>query len=611
MVFKASLPLFLSLSLTCSLLVACGPTPSTTSPAPSPSASSPGMALPSATAAPSAEPSAAPTATAMPSASGTPLPSAAPTSSPSVSPSASPSPQPTPVPSASASGPSIYDYRETFFTNYGVNPFVEAATDPLSTFAADVDTASYALTRNYLNSNQLPPPAAVRTEEFLNSFNYQYPQPVSGKFAIQTDLAPAYFGDSETKLLRVGIQGQEVLDRNRKPAVLTVVIDVSGSMNRENRLELVKQSLRLLFDSLRPTDKVAIVLYGNTARVALPHTPLIQRGQLDAVLNSLRPEGSTNAEAGLLLAYQEATQALTEGALNRVILCSDGVANVGDTGPDAILNTIRSESAQGITLTTLGFGMDGFNDTLMEQLANQGDGQYAYIDTLEEARRLFVERLTGTLQVIAKDVKIQVAFDPKLVAQYRLLGYENRDVADEDFRNDAVDAGEVGSNHSVTALYELRFNEGVQEGAYGSVTVRYADVDAANQVKEVSRSLALSDLRAFSNASGSFRLATAVAEMAEILRQSVFADGGRLTDVLALARTAQEQGFGDDAQVTELMGLLERAASLQLPVPAQSIASLVDKSRNPEALPQWDSYLIRQLGGRAAGTVSSTPSAQP
>lgn len=586
-IWTLSRGLWLSASL--GLLVAC----STAAPLapPSPGGTSlDASQRPSPSASPSALPSADPSAIATPAPSGTPAPSALPTLSPSSG------PQPTATPSPNNLQPAITDYRQNFFINYGVNPFVEAATDPLSTFAADVDTGSYSLTRAYLNQGLLPPEAAVRTEEFINSFNYQYNQPLNGTFAIHTDLAPSYFGDPSSKLLRVGIQGKEVLDHNRKQAILTVVIDVSGSMNRENRLELAKASLKLLLSQLRPSDQVGVVVYGTEARVLIGHTPVSSRALIEGALEQLRPEGSTNAEAGLSLAYTEAERALRLGAINRVILVSDGVANVGAKGPEEILTRIKGATSKGITLTTLGFGLQGFNDVLMEQLANQGDGNYAYIDSLEQARKLLVEQLTSTLQVIAKDVKIQLEFNPELVDQYRLLGYENRDVADDDFRNDAVDAGEVGSNHAVTALYEVRFKPEARPGRVGTLRIRYQDAED-QMTKELAEEINSSNLVAFSNASPSFKLATAVAEFAEVLRGSVFAEGSKLSNVLSLAREAQQKN--PDPQLAELVSVLEKAQNLYQPGEASSVTSLVNQSQNPKQLPQWQQFLLKQLGGQS------------
>ena len=258
--------------------------------------------------------------------------------------------------------------------------------------------------------------------------------------------------------------------------MLTFVIDVSGSMDMENRLELVKHALTLLVEQLRPGDKVAIVVYGSRARTVLSHTGIEGRGEILAAIHSLTPEGVTNAEEGLRLGYKLALQNARVGSINRVILCSDGVANVGETGPDAILRKIRSHVQEGIMLTTVGFGMGNYNDVLMEQLANNGNGNYAYVDTLKEAKRVFVENLTGTLQLIAKDAKVQVDFNPQVVSRFRLLGYENRRLDHEDFRDDKADGGEIGSGHSVTALYEIKLHEGTT-GQLATVFIRHEDPD--------------------------------------------------------------------------------------------------------------------------------------
>lgn len=584
------------LSLSFAVLVACGPSPSTGLAPASPSAMPSLSPTTAPSEAPTTEPATAPTAA--PSTSPTSAPSSPPSASSAPEVSASPQASGTPAPSASPAG-EVQALRDNFFKNYGINPFVEAATDPLSTFAVDVDTASYTVTRNYLNNNLLPPAAAVRTEEFLNYFDYHYPQPLNSKFAIHTDLVPAYFGDTGGKLMRVGVQGLEVLEKDRKNVDLTFVIDVSGSMNQLNRLELVKESLRILLNRLKATDRIGLVVYGTDARTVLPHTAANERVRIMAAIDSLRPEGSTNVEAGLRLGYAEASAMMRPGAVNRVILCSDGVANVGATGPEAILSTIKASSENGITLTTLGFGMGEYNDTLMEQLANQGDGNYAYIDSLDEAQKLLDEQLISTLQVIAKDVKIQVAFNPQLVDQYRLLGYENRDIADDDFRDDTVDAGEVGSNHSVTALYEVRFKPDAQEGDVASITVRYKDVDDAERVKELARTVRATDLVAFSSAPGSLRLATSVAEFAEILRNSIFAQGSQLSAVAELAATAQK-AYPDDTRIQEFVTLAQKAAELQRPPSVQSLDNIVSNSQNPNQLTSWKSFLIKQLGGKSS-----------
>ncbi|MCK4372759.1 MAG: von Willebrand factor type A domain-containing protein, partial [candidate division Zixibacteria bacterium] len=321
-------------------------------------------------------------------------------------------------------------YDAMFFEGYGTNPFIDTQNDHLSTFAIDVDDASYVLTRSYLDRGHLPPRDAVRVEEFVNRFDYNYHQPKHGEaFSIQMEGASSRFGQN-CQLLRIGIKGRDLDAETRKPANLVFVVDVSGSMGQENRLSMVKHSLELLTNQLMWGDRVGIVTYGSTGQVVLEPTHARRRSRIQGAIQMLFPGGSTYAEKGLRLGYKMANRMFEPGKINRVILCSDGVANVGQTGPDELVKMIKRYANKGITLTTVGFGMGNYNDVLMEKLADNGNGQYAYIDNMDEARRLFVDKLSGTLQVIARDVKIQVDFNPETVRSYRLLGYENRDVAD-------------------------------------------------------------------------------------------------------------------------------------------------------------------------------------
>ncbi len=449
-------------------------------------------------------------------------------------------------------------FDDVFFKDYGTNPFIDTEDDHFSTFGMDVDTASYSVTRRYLRDGLLPPPEAVRVEEFINAFDYNYDPPLHEAFAIHIEGAPSKFGEGKRlQLLRIGIQGQVVPTEDRKDAVLTFVIDVSGSMAMENRLGLVKRSLRLLVEQLRPGDEVGIVIYGSRAKVLLPHTGVEERRRILRAIDSLAPEGATNAEEGLRMGYDLALKNARFGSINRVILCSDGVANVGQTGPDAILREVRAHVEEGITLTTIGFGMGNFNDILMEQLANKGNGSYAYVDTLDEARRIFVENLTGTLQVIARDAKVQVDFNPRVVSRFRLLGYENRRLDHEDFRDDDADGGEIGSGHSVTALYEIKLHEGAV-GQLATVFIRHEDPDT-RQVTEVSKDIFAAELSdAFEDASPEFQLATAIAEFAEILRDSFWAQEGSLETVHQVIEgiLPQIQDEGSD----ELIHLVNQAA---------------------------------------------------
>ncbi len=422
-------------------------------------------------------------------------------------------------------------YDDVFFKEYGTNPFIDTEDDHLSTFGMDVDTASYSVMRRYLRDGHLPPTEAVRVEEFVNAFDYNYVPPSQDAFAVHIEGAPSRFGEGKRlQLLRIGIQGRVVPDENRKDATLTFVIDVSGSMAMENRLGLVKRALTLLVEQLRPGDEVAIVVYGTRARTVLSHTGIEGREEILEAIHSLTPDGSTNAEEGLRLGYKLASRQARRGNINRVILCSDGVANVGRTGPDAILREIRSYVKEGITLTTVGFGMGNFNDVLMEQLANKGNGSYAYVDTLSEAKRIFVENLTQTLQIIAKDAKVQVDFNPEVVSRFRLLGYENRRLDHEDFRDDDADGGEIGSGHSVTALYEIKLHEGAT-GQLATVFIRHEDPDT-HRVSEINEEIFTTELKGtFEEASPEFQLAATVAEFAEILRESFWAQEGSLETV--------------------------------------------------------------------------------
>ena len=461
--------------------------------------------------------------------------------------------------------PNDEPYADVFYEDYGVNPFVDTEDDHLSTFAVDVDTASYTVMRRYVGDGYLPPDESVRVEEYVNYFEQEYepPRQHDGAFAIHLEGAPSPYGGERHYLVRAGLQGYEIPPEARKDVVLTFVIDVSGSMDMENRLELVKDALWLLVDELRPADQVGIVVYGSRARVVLEHTAVGEnKRRILRAIDGLQPSGSTYAEEGLVTGYRTAAAAFDPEAINRVILCSDGVANVGNTGPASILGQIRDYAGRDIYLTTVGFGMGNYNDVLMEQLADDGDGFYAYVDTLQEAERVFVHDLTSTLQVIARDAKVQVDFNPEVVRSYRLIGYENRDVADEDFRNDEVDAGEIGVGHSVTALYEIKFHPDVPEFEEAmTVRVRYEDPDTG-EVAEIARSIARADFApAFREASARFQLDAVVAEYAEILRQSYWARGSSLEDVAREARRVAEY-LSRDPDVAEFVSLVERASQI-------------------------------------------------
>ena len=465
------------------------------------------------------------------------------------------------VPNSGIPQPTREPY-DMFFQDYGVNPSIHTDDDHLSTFALDVDTGSYTIMRNYLNEGNLPPPESVRVEEYINFFDQGYPNPsVHQAFGINIDGAPSPFTQSERyQILRVGIQGYQVSDYERQNASLTFVIDISGSMDMDNRLGLVKRSLELLVEQLRPEDTVGIVVYGSDARVLLDPVSGADKGAILSAIYNLYPEGATNAEAGIRLGYQMAMGAYNPHGINRVILCSDGVANVGETGPDAILEEVQHYVEEGVTLTTIGFGMDNYNDVLMEQLADNGNGFYAYVDDMREARSLFIDNLTGTLQTIALDAKVQVDFDPQVVSRYRLVGFENRAVADHDFRNNNVDAGEIGAGHSVTALYEVK----LYPEAYGNIAtvfMRWQDPDT-RQIVEISKDFNTGELeRDFYYADPYFQRSVVVAEYAEILKKSYWAEESSLAHVYHEATRVSELLPRGDV-MNEFLELIRRASHL-------------------------------------------------
>jgi Ca-activated chloride channel family protein len=440
-----------------------------------------------------------------------------------------------------------------------VNPFVDTYVDHLSTFALDVDTASYARARDALLGGRLPDPSSVRAEEFINYFDPGYSAPPDVAFAVYADGAPSPFHNDGSVLLRIGVQGYRVSDEERKPLVLTFVIDVSGSMGSGNKLEMVKQTLGLLVDQLRPSDSVAIVAYSDWAWTALKPTNGYDHRRILKAINGLYPTSSTNVEAGLRLGYKLAWSSFRPEAVNRVILCSDGVANVGNTSAAGILEYVHGYTERGITLTAIGVGMGEYNDVLLEQLADRGDGNYAYVDTYAEARRVMVDDLVSTMQVIALDAKIQVDFNPDVVESYRLIGYENRAVADSDFRNDSVDAGEIGAGHSAVAVYAVRFRHGA-EGRIATIQLRWEDPES-HAVHEINGNINTWDLApSFEAASPHYQLAAVVTQFAEILRRSPWSSEGQLwmLDRKAYGLMESLAEDGDVRELAQLIGIAER-----------------------------------------------------
>lgn len=440
-----------------------------------------------------------------------------------------------------------------------------AAEHPVSTFSIDVDTGAYANVRRFLNDGQLPPQDAVRVEELVNYFDYQYPAPAGREtpFRVTTELAPAPWNE-RALLLRIGLRGYEVPAAQRPPANLVFLIDVSGSMQTPDKLPLLKNALRLLIHQLGERDRVSMVVYAGSSGVVLEPTPGNQKQKIREALDRLEAGGSTNGAEGIERAYELARAARIDGGINRVVLATDGDFNVGVVDFAALIDMAERQRASGIALTTLGFGSGNYNDQLLERLADAGNGNYAYLDNLSEARKVLVAELSSTLLTIARDVKIQVEFNPAHVLEYRLIGYENRMLAREDFNNDRVDAGEIGAGHRVTALYEI-----VPVGAagridplrYGSqpsqstrsvrarndtgaevahLRLRYKGPDSdSSQLLEYP--ILASTTVAAAKASADFRFAASVAAFGQLLRGGKYMNQFGYDDVVTLAQAALDR----------------------------------------------------------------------
>lgn len=422
-------------------------------------------------------------------------------------------------------------FRDVYVEPTIVNPFVASATDPLSTFALEVDTGSWSMARAWLERGTLPPAGAIRVEEALNSYDYGDPAPRRADFALTIEGAPAPWSPfSRTHLVRIGLAARELERGERRPVVLVMLVDVSGSMQQDGRLELVKDALALLLERLRPGDRVGLVTYSDRAQVLLQPTADLENAR--QAVGRLHPQGSTNAEAGLREAYRMAEGWLGRGSDVRVVLCSDGVANVGATGPDSILESLARWKDRGIELTAVGVGLGNYNDALLEQLANRADGRYAYVDDLDEASRIFGDALDGTLSTLAHEARAQVAFDPRQVERWRLIGYENRAMPDSAFRDDHRDGGEIGFGHRVTALYELVLRDDASRRTpLGEVRLRWRP-RGQQEFVEVAEPIRRDDLASsFDRAKPSLRLAAAVAGFAEILRGSPWVGGVGLGQV--------------------------------------------------------------------------------
>ncbi len=459
------------------------------------------------------------------------------------------------------------------------NPFMDVNGNPLSTFSIDVDAASYSNVRRFLNQGQLPPAGAVRIEEMINYFHYNYPQPKKDDpFSVNTEISDCPW-NSNHKLVLVGLQGKKIETENLPASNLVFLIDVSGSMMDENKLPLVKASMKLLVDQLREEDHVAIVVYAGNAGLVLSPTSGEDKIKIKSAIDELEAGGSTAGGAGIKLAYKTAKENFVKGGNNRVILCTDGDFNVGASSDDALERMIEEERKSGVYLTVLGYGMGNYKDNKMQKLADKGNGNHAYIDGLSEAKKVLVNEFGGTLFTIAKDVKLQVEFNPAKVQGYRLIGYENRMLAKEDFNDDKKDAGELGSGHTVTALYEV-IPTGVKDtflrkvdnlkyqnnnnavannsGEIMNIKLRYKKPDG--DVSKLMEHPVYDEQKAIATTSDNFRFAAAVAEFGMLLRNSSFKANANYDDVFKLARKAK--GNDEEGYRAEFIKLVTNAQTI-------------------------------------------------
>lgn len=475
-------------------------------------------------------------------------------------------------------------YRENYqhLQDQGVK---RVASHPVSTFSIDVDTAAYANMRRWLNQGQLPPEDAVRVEELINYFDYDYPHPDNRAepFMVNTEIAPTPW-NPETHLLRIGIQGYNLPKAQLPASNLVFLIDVSGSMNSADKLPLLQQALSMLVGQLDAQDSISIVVYAGASGVVLPPTRGDHKADILFALQQLQAGGSTNGAAGIRLAYQLAQQNFIEKGVNRVILATDGDFNVGLASTEELIDLIQRQRAAGIALTTLGFGSGNYNDHLLEQLADEGDGNYAYIDRLQEAQKVLAEELSATLMTIARDVKIQIEFNPARVSEYRLIGYENRLLNEEDFSNDKVDAGEIGAGHRVTALYEISLTgssgqrlpprryqsestdaepgERALDNELAHLRIRYKlpDESVSKLIEAPVLESGINDL-----ASESFNFAAAVAAFGQKLRGGIFLENFSYLDIGNLAQRARgndPHGYrAEFMQLVSLAGTLDKSAN--------------------------------------------------
>ncbi|HTY61091.1 MAG TPA: VWA domain-containing protein [Acidobacteriota bacterium] len=471
------------------------------------------------------------------------------------------------------------DFNTEAYANILDNPFLDAAQNPLSTFSIDVDTASYSNVRRFLDGGALPPKDAVRIEELINYFDYDYKGPKNERpFAANFEITEAPW-KPDHRLLRIGLKAREIPQGKRPDSNLVFLLDVSGSMADENKLPLVKESMKLLVDQLTEADRVSIVVYASDTSVFLPSTSGDQKEKLRHAIERLHAGGSTNGASGIQLAYKTAKENFIPGGINRVILATDGDFNVGMTNQGDLTRLIEDKAKSGIFLSALGFGMGNYKDSTLELLANKGRGNYAYIDTLNEAKKVLVEQINSTLVAVAKDVKIQVEFNPQRVSSYRLIGYEDRIMAKEDFNDDAKQAGVIGAGHAVTALYEivpvgvseskpgvdpLKYQKAAQPSTAAHsdelLTIKIRSKEPEKDTSVLSEFAVKESKEKFSEASQDFKFAASVAAFGMALRDSPYKGSASLESALEWAK----EGKGDDKHGyrQEFIRLIHRAISI-------------------------------------------------
>ncbi len=458
------------------------------------------------------------------------------------------------------------------------NPVHEVAKEPISTFSIDVDTGSYSNVRRHLNSGRLPPQDAVRVEELINYFpyQYQYPKNTARPFGITTETTPSPWNPN-AKIIRIGIKASDSTVAALPPANLVFLVDTSGSMTSENKLPLLKKTLRLLTEQMRPQDKITIVTYSGHVELALPATSGKEKDKIMSVIDKLNANGATAGGKAIEIAYEQAQKAYIKNGINRIMLATDGDFNVGISDPKALESMVAEKRKSGISLTTLGFGTGNYNERMMERLADAGDGNYSYIDNEKEARKVLVEQLSSTLNVVAKDVKLQVEFNPNTVSEYRLIGYENRMLKKEDFNNDQVDAGEIGSGHTITALYEIipvgkqgwnqhsRYNPPKQQSGFGHeyafLSIRYKPVDKETSIL-IKEPISTQSAPTVQAASEDMRFALAVAAYGQLMRGGQYTGQFGWQDTLNLAKGAKgKDPYGLRAEFIELVGIAQRLST--------------------------------------------------